>query len=150
MAEFGANDAYRASVALSGLGALRADEATYLTCETDSAGALLSGHRSYGLRLPAYAPVDAFWSLTLYSQEPDGRQFLADNPMGRYAIKDRTPGLIREDSGTIPLVISFRPPGDDSVNWLPAPAGEFGLTFRAYRPQRAFSSFRLPPVIPLA
>ena len=39
-------------------------------------------------------PVDAFWSLTMYDT-PDF--YLVDNPIDRYSIGDRTPGLVTAD-----------------------------------------------------
>jgi hypothetical protein len=34
-------------------------------------------------------PANAFWSLTMY----DAHRYLVENPIHRYAIRDRTPGL---------------------------------------------------------
>ena len=44
-------------------------------------------------------------------------------------------------------------PGEDRVaNWLPCPAGAFGLTFRTYLPRAAIrdGSWTAPPVVPEA
>jgi hypothetical protein len=78
-------------------------------------------------------PVEAFWSLSLYERTPDGRYFFADNPLRRYVIGDRSPGLRSNPDGTIDLYIQRRSPGvDREANWLPAPSGPFMLSMRAY------------------
>lgn len=136
-----ADDLYRARVALGGLGALPREEAIYLSTE------VLDGTKDWVLRMPANVPVEAFWSLSMYGIAPDGRLFFTDNPIGRFAIGDRTPGLKRNEDGTIDIRISARAPADPS-NWLPAPAGPFRLTFRGYLPGPAMlgGTFRLPAV----
>ena len=61
--------------------------------------------------------------------------FFAANPIGRYSIGDKTPGLQRNPDGLLDLWIQHDSPGvaTDS-NWLPVPAGPFALTLRAYLP----------------
>lgn len=136
-----ADDLYRARVALGGLGALPREEAIYLSTGT------LDGARDWVLRMPANVPVEAFWSLSMYEIAPDGRLFFTRNPIDRFALGDRTPGLKRNADGTIDIRISSRPPAD-TANWLPAPAGPFRLTFRGYLPGPALlgGTFRLPAV----
>lgn len=136
-----ADDLYRARVALGGLGALPREEAIYLSTGT------LDGTRDWLLRMPANVPVEAFWSLSMYEIAPDGRLFFTPNPIGRFAIGDRTPGLKRNPDGTIDIRISARPPGD-RANWLPAPAGPFRMTFRGYLPGPALlgGTFHLPAI----
>lgn len=131
----------RARVALGGLGALPRNEAMYLTSET------LDGNRDWRLRLPANVPVEAFWSLSMYEIAADGRLFFTANPIDRFAIGDRTPGLKRNEDGTLDILISARRPAD-TANWLPAPAGPFRMTFRGYLPGPALlgGTFHLPAV----
>ncbi len=131
----------RARVALGGLGALPRAEAIYLTSDP------LDGNRNWRLHLPANVPVEAFWSLSMYEIAPDGRLFFTSNPIDRFAIGDLTPGLKRNDDGTLDILISSRRPAD-AANWLPAPAGPFRMTFRGYLPGPALlgGTFRLPAV----
>jgi hypothetical protein len=69
-------------------------------------------------------PVDAFWSLTLYEESGDGRFFLTDNSVNRYAIGDRTPTLSLGSDGSLDIAIQRAEPGGAlSGNWLPALAG---------------------------
>lgn len=145
--EAGADDEYRARVALSGLAALPRVEAVYLSAEQDGSGQTLSGKHTYTLTLPARVPVNAFWSLTMYEIMADGRYFLIENPLSRYAIGDRTAGLNRNRDGSLTLNISRVVPSD-TANWLPSPEGRFRLSFRMYLPQQQVldGDFRLPEV----
>lgn len=69
----------------------------------DDHGDQLTGERTYTLRLDPEPPVSAFWSLTMYSV-PDF--YLVENPIERYSIGDRTPGLVRDEDGALTITIS--------------------------------------------
>ena len=72
-----------------------------------------------------------------------------ENSSRRYSIGNRTEGLVRNADGSLEIVISQAPPASGgSANWLPAPAGPFRMSFRAYLPRPEFQSLRfvLPPV----
>ena len=132
---FGHDTLLRAFVARQGIGALAPEEAIYPRCETDDQGRRLSGTHRYRLRFAPgqLPPVGAFWSITLY----DARDYmLVDNPIDRYAIGDRTPGLLPDADGGLSLWIAHTPPPQPQAraNWLPAPAGDFFLCLRAYMP----------------
>jgi len=144
---YGEDDLYRAKVALSGMAALPLTDATYIATGVDEGGMPLDGTKGYRLHVPPKVPVKAFWSLSLYEIAADGRLFFTENPIGRYAIGDRTKGMHINADGSIDITISHSPPEDKS-NWLPAPAGPFRLTFRGYYPEPALAEgrFRLPTV----
>ena len=96
----------------------------------------------------ALPPVEAFWSLTMY----DSRDYmLVDNPIGRYAIGDRTPALRHDADGGLTLHIQHaRPEGEAAhANWLPAPAGDFYLCLRAYVPREEMldGRYALPALV---
>jgi hypothetical protein len=96
----------------------------------------------YVLRFPpgGKPAVQFFWSLTMYSV-PD--RFLVDNPIDRYAIGDRTPGLRDDPDGGLTLYIQPQSPGPDKAsNWLPAPAGPFFMVIRMYGPDDEMLSGR--------
>jgi hypothetical protein len=132
---FGNDHAFRAAVALSGIGALPQSEAIYLRATTDTLGHPLSADRSYRLMLPANAQItDAFWSLTAYRGEPDGRYFFEDNDLHRYAINSAAEGLIKDSKGQITLTIQKERPADTLANWLPMPKERPALVLRLYRP----------------
>jgi hypothetical protein len=146
---FGDDHLARALVALKYIGMLESREATYPMAWHDAAGEPLTGERCYTLRFApgALPPVDAFWSLTMY----DARDYmLVDNPVDRYAVGDRTPGLQHDADGGLTLHIRHaRPEGAAAeANWLPAPEGAFYLCLRAYMPRAELLDGRylLPPI----
>jgi hypothetical protein len=147
---FGTDYGYRAIVALNALLAMEPAEAVYPMAERDTGGGALTGEHRYRLHLPAGGvPVDAFWSLSMYELMPDGRLFFTENPIRRYAIGDRSKGLIRNPDGSIDLWLQHDSPGPDrQANWLPAPAGRFKVVMRGYQPRVEVldSRFRLPGV----
>lgn len=137
-----------------GLAALPPAEAMYMQPALPGSGRMIDGPGPWKLHFPAgrLPPVDAFWSLTMYEATPDGQFFLVDNPVGRYAIGDRTPGLKTAADGSLTLWIARADPGGErSANWLPAPAsGPFSLSLRAYLPKEELRDgrYRLPPLSP--
>ena len=133
----------RAAVALGGLGALPAPEAVYLSAVVDSQGQALSGQHRYRVRIPAGGvPAQAFWSLSMYQVEADGRLFFTDNPINRYALGDRSPNLTKNPDGTLDIVVQASAPQDSALlpRWLPAPQGAFRMMLRAYAPSQALQS----------
>jgi hypothetical protein len=132
---FGNDHGFRAAVALSGIGALPQSEAVYLRAITDSLGRPLSADRSYRLTLPPTAEIaDAFWSLTAYRGEPDGRYFFEDNDLHRYAINSAAEGLVKDNKGQITLTIQKERPAGTLANWLPMPSERPALVLRLYLP----------------
>jgi len=109
-------------------------------------GKALSGTQKYRLRFPAgqLPPVNAFWSLTLY----DHTWHIVGNPIGRYAIRDRTEGLMFGSDGSLELSIQAELPASGAANWLPAPTGPFELVLRTYQPKTSIlnGNYRLPPL----
>jgi hypothetical protein len=136
----------RASVNRIGPGAHIAQEALYFGVTTDRDGKPLNGGVGYRIRFPkdGLPPVDAFWSLILY-----GPGFaLVENPIGRYAITDRTAGLKRGADGSIEIVIQNSNPKSETANWLPAPRSPFSLILRTYQPRLELfdGRYNVPPV----
>jgi hypothetical protein len=135
--------------ATGGIGGIADDpeEVVTLSTSTDATGWPLTGVRRYRLHfLPGeLPPVDAFWSLTVYGADHN----LVANPIERYAVGDRTPGLSRSPDGTLTLYVQHDPPpAERRSNWLPAPEGSFTLLLRAYLPQRQIlDQFWEPPAL---
>jgi hypothetical protein len=151
LGNFGDDYLYRAATALGGLGALEQAEAVYVSCHTDSGGRPLIGANHYELTFAAdgLPPAHAFWSLAVYEVMPDGRAFFADNPIGRYAIGDRTRDLQKANDGSLTLYLQHdRPAGERAANWLPVPLGPISLVLRAYEPDVTLSEgrYRVPGV----
>lgn len=153
LGDFGQDYGFRAAVALAGLAGMPPQEAMYMQPAFER-GRMIEGAGPYRLHFPAgrLPPVDAFWSLTMYEATPDGQFFLVDNPLGRYSIGDRTPGLRTNADGSLDIWIARQDPGGaKSANWLPAPAqGPFTLSLRAYLPRRDLivGRYRLPAIEP--
>lgn len=126
----------RAAAALGGLWGNHPYEAAYIVSYVDDHGDQLAGERTYTLRLDPEPPVSAFWSLTMYSV-PDF--YLVENPIERYSIGDRTPGLVRDEDGALTITMSHERPADEraAANWLPSPAGDFRPMMRMYEPAPA-------------
>lgn len=138
--------AVRAMAARAGLWGNHGYEADYLIAWKDAAGERLDGANRYELRLETPPPVDAFWSLTMYDTP---RFYLVANPIDRYSIGDRTPGLVAAENGSITITISHDSPGPDlESNWLPAPAGSFRPILRLYQPREAVldGTYKVPPI----
>lgn len=145
---YGNDDELRARIALSGLAALSAQEATYFVTAHDKNGDKLDGNSTYEFKVPSGGvPVDAFWSLTMYSEDADGRLYLVENPISRYSISDRTPQIVRAKDGSIAFYLQRTiPEGNAANNWLPTPEGPFSLSFRAYLPHAEILNGEWVPV----
>ena len=136
----------RALAARIGLWGNHAYEAVYPIADMDGAGNRLVGEHQYVLHLEELPPSDAFWSLTMY-QPP--KFYLVANPINRYSIGDRTPGLKYNDDGSLDIYFQHESPGlEKESNWLPAPAGPFRVTMRIYQPHEAVldGSYVVPPI----
>ena len=145
---FGTDYRTRALVALRGIWANVPSEMHYALSVTDGNGAPLDGDRNYRLHLPAGTPpTDGFWSISIYEATKEGGLFFGDNPIHRYAIGDRTGGLVRNADGSLDILIQKdRPGAERQANWLPIPAKNFALVARAYLPRTALleGRFRYP------
>ena len=134
----------RTLAARGGLWGNHGYEAAYPMTYTDADGDRLDGRNQYTIKFDQEPPVDAFWSITMYDL-PDF--YLVANPIDRYSIGDRTPGLRRDADGSLTIVIQHEQPADTS-NWLPAPAAPFRPIMRLYQPQAAVleGSYKIPPI----
>ena len=137
----------RALAARAGLWGNHGYEAAYAMVYLDRDGNALDGANRYELRFDREPPVGAFWSVTMYD---DTDFFLVANPIDRYSIGDRTPGLQRDADGGLTIVIQRDQPAepDRRANWLPTPAGRFRPILRMYEPEAAVfdGRYELPPI----
>jgi hypothetical protein len=144
IARFGRDYPTRAVVTRIGLGANTAEKALYPNTSVDSRRRRLDGRHVYEVRFAAgqTPPVGAFWSITLY----DDQILFYANPLGRFALGDRSPGLRRDADGGLTIRVSHAaPPAGRRANWLPAPEGRFELYLRLYEPRAAAVSGRWGP-----
>jgi len=139
----------RALAARGGLWGNHGYEAAYAMVYVDGEGNELDGARGYELRFTNPPPCRAFWSVTMYDT-PDF--FLVANPIDRYSIGDRTPGLHTADDGSLTIVMAPDEPSEPErrANWLPTPAGTFRPILRMYEPDDAIfdGRYELPPITP--
>jgi hypothetical protein len=140
LGDFGTDYVYRAGVAVNGLAALPNAEAMYMRPVGPDGRSVFAGGSAYRLRfrpgqLPPVRRPGGFWSLTMYEVDPAGQLWLVDNPLRRYAIGDRTPGLVRGRGGALDILIGANDPGPAlRANWLPAPRGPWTVVMRTYLP----------------
>ncbi len=120
---------------------------TYDVAFFDGAGAPLDGSKRYVVHLAPPPPVNAFWSLSMYS----AKTFLfVESPINRYSIGDRTKGIIYEADGSLNIFIQHNEPTDatERANWLPSPDGPFYLVMRHYSPKAAIlTGDWVPPAV---
>ena len=137
----------RALAARLGLWGNHAYEATYAQTFEDADGAQLNGEHRYQIHFEHLPPVKAFWSLTMYDLP---NYYLVANPIDRYSVGDRTPGIKYGDDGSLTITIQHDEPADEieRSNWLPAPEGDFRPILRMYEPGPSIldGSYEIPPI----
>lgn len=113
----------------------------------DAEGAALTGDGRYVLTLDPPPPVNAFWSVTMYDVKT---RLLVGNPINRYSIGDRTPGIVTGADGSVAIYLQHDEPTDpaERANWLPAPKGPFYLILRHYSPKSPIltGDWQPPPI----
>lgn len=77
-------------------------------------------------------------------------RFLVRNPINRYSIGDRTPGLKRDADGGLTIYLQPSSPGPDKeANWLPTPSeGPFMYVIRLYVPGKEAQNGTWKPPVP--
>jgi hypothetical protein len=136
----------RAVIARAGLWGNHGYEANYDFAWVDQDGATLDGANAYEVTFSPPPPAKAFWSLTMYDTP---KFYLVENPINRYSIGDRTPGLLTGDDGSVTIYLQNEAPGGlKDANWLPTPAGSFRPVLRTYQPGESIldGSYRLPDI----
>ncbi len=140
----------RAAAARAGLWGNHGYEAVYAQVFVDSDGRQLNGADRYEIRFPEPPPARAFWSLTMYDR-PD--YYLVANPIERYSIGDRTPGLVTAADGSITIRMQRdEPDAAARANWLPTPEGDFRPMLRIYIPAPSVldGTYALPAITRLS
>src|SRR5271154_3062031 len=147
-AQLGDDYIKRAVAADKGLYGLPSEEAWYAGWLVDSGGARPDASKHiYTVNFPAgqLPPARFFWSATMY-RLPE--RLLVENPIDRYSIGDRTPGVVNDADGGLTLYVQHERPStaDQVANWLPAPDGLFTIIIRLYGPDESVlaGDWRLP------
>jgi len=110
-------------------------EAVYVGATLDKAKA----GEKYVLQFPAgqLPPLQkgGFWSMTMYNLP---QRLIIHNPIERYSIGDRSPGLKKGADGSVMIYLQSASPGQDKEsNWLPTPPeGPFFYVIRVYLPAK--------------
>ncbi len=105
----------------------------YLGTYKDKDGDWLDGKKSYRLRVPANAPVEQFWSMTVYDV---GARCLIDNP-SQQADRSSRMDLKVNDDGSIDLYVGPKAPAGNEGNWVETVPGRGWFSyFRLYGPKQ--------------
>lgn len=106
----------------------------YLLAVKDKEGNMLKGDTSYRTTIPANVPVKQYWSMTIYNRET--HTFIENAKwMNR---SSQTPGLKKNDDGSVTIYFGPEPPAEGESNWIPTdPKGDFEVLARFYGPTKA-------------
>jgi hypothetical protein len=108
----------------------------YLAAYKDKDGDWLDGGTNYVLNVPANAPAEAFWSITVY--DVDTRCLIRNEQQ----IADRSSrmDLLENEDGSVTIYIGpNKPEGEKARNWIPTVPGKAWFPyFRLYSPKQAF------------
>jgi hypothetical protein len=76
--------------------------------------------------------------------------YLIANPINRYSIGNRTPGVKYNRDGSLDIYIQSTRPKGHASNWLPSPStGRFEVTLRMYGPKPSVlkGRYRYPSIV---
>ena len=107
----------------------------YVRSAQDSTGEWLDGSNLYRLNVPADAPVELFWSITLYDVETRS-QIQNDTNKAALSFYDK---FKKNKDGTVDLYFGPKAPKGKESNWIKTiPGRGWWVWFRFYSPTEAF------------
>jgi hypothetical protein len=107
----------------------------YLGSYKDKNDDWLDGANTYRLHVPANAPVEQFWSMTVYDV---GTRCLIDNKEQLADRSSRQPDLAKNADGSVDLYVGPQAPDGFGKNWVPSVPGKAWFSyFRLYAPTEA-------------
>jgi hypothetical protein len=115
----------------------------YLISIKDKDGKAFDGGKSYRLTVPSNAPVEQYWSATVYDRATHA--LVRDLP--RASRSSQIPEMQKNADNSLDVYFGPQAPAGKETNWVPTkPGGEFEVMFRAYAPTKVFfdKSWRLP------
>jgi hypothetical protein len=118
---------------------------SYLLTIADKDGQLLDGSATYGLTVPANAPVKQYWSATVYDRDTHAPIRNARWP----SRSSQTPGLQTNADGSVDVYFGPKAPTGKESNWVPtSPDGGFEVLFRFYGPEKPLfdKRWKLPDI----
>ncbi len=108
----------------------------YIVAAADTKGDALDGSKTYKLHLPANAPVNDFWAVTMYDTQTRS-QLQTDQQFPTLGSQDK--GLATNDDGSIDIYFSPKAPAGHEKNWLQTiPGKSWFVAFRVYGPEQAW------------
>ncbi len=117
----------------------------YLINISDAAGKAFEGNETYRLKVPADAPVEQYWSVTVYDRETHALVRGMAHPSR--ASNDTT--VQKNADGTVDVYFGPKAPEGKDSNWVPTdPQRRFELLFRLYGPKKELfeQKWKLPDV----
>jgi hypothetical protein len=118
---------------------------SYLLAIADKNGRLLDGAASYRLTVPPNAPVQQYWSATVYDRETHAPIRNAQWP----SRSSQTPGLQKNADRSVDVYFGPKPPAGKESNWVPTSTdGGFEVLFRFYGPEKPLfeKTWKLPDI----
>lgn len=107
----------------------------YLFSIKDKEGKTFEGAKSYQLHLPANVPVKLYWSMTIYDR--DTHALIQGVPY--YSKASTTPGLQKNEDGSVDLYFGAKAPAGKETNWIPTDSKRnFEVLARFYGPEKGF------------
>ncbi len=92
------------------------------------------GDQTYKLNVPANAPVNQYWSATVYDRATHA--FIRN--ASRAGRSSQSPGIQKNADGSVNLYFGPKAPASKESNWVPTnPNGGFEVLFRFYGPGKA-------------
>ncbi len=117
----------------------------YLMTIMDKDGNALEGADTYRLNVPANAPVNLYWSATIYDRAT--HTLIRDMP--RASRSSQNSGLQKNADGSVDIYFGPQAPDGKDSNWVPtSPSGRFEVLFRFYGPTKPLfeKTWNLPDV----
>ena len=117
----------------------------YLITTKDKDRRVLDGARNYRLNVPADAPVNQYWSATVY----DRATHALIRDVSRPSRSSQSQGLQKESDGSVNIYFGPEAPAGKEPNWVPTNAnGKFEVLFRFYGPKKSLfdKTWKLPDI----
>jgi hypothetical protein len=118
---------------------------SYLMTLKDKDGHTLDGGKNYRLTVPPNAPVNQYWSATVY----DRATHALVRDMARSGRGSQSPALQKNPDGSVDIYFGPRAPAGKESNWVPTnPSGRFEVLFRFYGPEKPLfeKTWKLPDI----